>query len=165
MKLMFRLAIISKEGQDISDLLKPYLKILSNESLERSIKKQKRFISGVIFGNIDEDYANNEILIVKKENKKYLYESCGKIKDVCWSQMAIRETEKENKKIKLEENFCISHSLITPDGKWHGMIPLDLITCGFRNKEESNKYIKDYYTQYIKPYENNGIITIVTCNI
>ena len=69
MKMLFRLAIISKEGQDISDLLKPYLKLLSNESLERSIKKQKEFISGVIFGNIDEKYANNEILIVKKKIK------------------------------------------------------------------------------------------------
>ena len=165
MKLMFKLAIISKEGQNISDLLKPYLGVLTNESIDKCIKRKKKFISGVIFGNIDEDYANNEILIVKKGNKKYLYESCGRIKDVCWNQMAIRESKKENKKIKLEDGFCISHSLITPDGKWHGMIPLDLITYGFRNGEEGKKYIKNYYTQYIKPYEDNGIITIVTCNI
>ncbi len=165
MKQLFRLAIISKEGQDISDLLKPYLRLLSNENIEKSIKKHKGFISGVIFGNIDEDYANNEILIVKKENKKYLYESCGRIKDVCWNQMAIRESKKENKKIKLKDGFCISHSLITPDGKWHGMIPLDLVSIGFENKEEGRNYIKNYYTKYIKPYEEDGTITIVTCNI
>ena len=79
--------------------------------------------------------------------------------------MAIRESKKENKKIKLEDGFCISHSLITPDGKWYGMIPLNLVSFGFKNEKEGNKYIKNYYTQYIKPYESNGIITIVTCNI
>ena len=35
----------------------------------------------------------------------------------------------------------------------------------YENWNIRDKYIKDYYTQYIKPYENNGIITIVTCNI
>ena len=70
MKMLSRLAIISKEGQDISDLLKPYLKLLSNESLERSIKKQKEFISGVIFGNIDEKYANKRCLLKSDGNKR-----------------------------------------------------------------------------------------------
>lgn len=165
MRLLFRLAIISKKEQNITDLLKPYLRLLPDENLEKSIKKQKEFISGVIFGDIDEEYADNEILIVKKGKRKYLYESCGKIKDVCWDEIVKRAADEENIKIKLEENFCITHSLITPDGKWHGMIPLDLITFGFRNKEEGDEYIKDYYKQYIKPHKEDGIITIVTCNI
>ena len=40
MKLMFKLAIISKEGQNISDLLKPYLGVLTNESIDKCLDKE-----------------------------------------------------------------------------------------------------------------------------
>ena len=45
------------------------------------------------------------------------------------------------------------------------MIPLDLISIGFTEKEPCKEYIKNYYTKYIKPFEETGSITILTCNI
>ena len=71
----------------------------------------------------------------------------------------------EKNKVDLEKTFGFTNAIITPDGNWHGMIPLNLLSIGFTKKEPCEEYIKNYYTKYIKPFEETGSITILTCNI
>lgn len=173
MKLLFSLAVITEKNQKVEDLIKPYIRKNYNDDLESCIKKQKNYISGVLFGSFDDDMYDGRLLLIKNKDGKNCLAHRAKIKEVEWQKMV----EKENKQLKeegvnleenrvdLEKSFGFTHSIITPDGKWHGMMPLDLITIGFTEKEPCKEYIKNYYTKYIKPFEETGSITILTCNI
>ena len=172
MKLIFSLAVIANKNQKIEELLKPYIRENFNEDLEKCIKEQKHFISGILYGSFDEEYDSKLLLFKTQENKNYL--GCkAEIKNVEWQKMVdlenkeLKETGRyvEKEGAKLDERFGFTNAIITPDGKWHGMIPLDLLRVGFSSKEVCSEYIKNYYTKYIKPYEKDGSITIVTCNI
>lgn len=172
MKLIFSLAVVTNKNQKVEDLLKPYIREKFNGSLVECIKAKKHFISGVLFGSFDEDYDSRLLLLKDTDNKNYL--GCtSKIKNVEWHKMVELENKElkeegidiETKGVKLDERFGFTDAIITPDGSWHGMLPLNLITVVFFNKESQADYIKNYYTQYIKPYEENGSITILSCNI
>lgn len=169
MKLIFSLAVITDKNQKVEELLKPYLHNADSEDLQLCINKQRNFISGILFGYFDLDYDSRQLFIKNNENTDYK----GKIKDIDWQKIVDFENEQLKEKgidiekagVNLEKRFGFTNAIITPDGKWHGMIPLDLITVSFKNKESCENYIKDYYTKYIKPYEKEGSITILTCNI
>lgn len=173
MKLLFSLAVITQENQKVEDLIKPYIRKNYDDNLELCIKNQRNYITGVLFGSFDDERYDGRLLLIKNKNGKSCLGYKAKIKDVDWQKMV----ELENKQLKeeginieknmvdLEKSFGFTNSIITPDGNWHGMIPLDLITIGFTEKEPCKEYIKNYYTKYIKPFERNGSITILTCNI
>lgn len=173
MKLLFSLAVITKKNQKVEDLIKPYIRKSYNDDLKSCIKKQRKYISGIVFGSVDNDLYDGRLLLIKNENGKDCLGHKAKIRDVEWQKMVELENEQlkeegvdiEKSKVDLEKSFGFTNSIITPDGNWHGMMPLDLITIGFTEKESCEEYIKNYYTKYIKPYEENGSITILTCNI
>lgn len=164
MKLKFKLAIVSEENQNIEKLIKPYIRVSSENNLEECINNNREFIVGVMFGDIHEEFLRNELLIEKKNKNEFV--STAKIKDVDWK--AIENNYKKiffKEEINLKDNFMMSDSLITPDGKWHGMIPLDENDFGFSSNKIKKDYLKDYYNKYIKPYESNGRITILECSM
>lgn len=172
MKLIFSLAVITNKNQKVEDLIKPYIRRKYGTSLEKDIREQKNYISGVLFGSFDGPDDGRLLLLRNEKGKNYLgYKA--KIKDVEWQKMVELENEQlkeegvdiEKNCADLEKAFGFTNAIITPDGNWHGMIPLNLIAMGFRNKEEQGNYIKDYYTKYIKPFEEDGTITILSCNI
>ena len=45
------------------------------------------------------------------------------------------------------------------------MIPLNLIQLGFSDIKLQKEYYSNYYKNFIKPYEEDGTITILKCNI
>lgn len=171
MKLIFSLAVISNKNQKIEDLLKTYIRDSFNDDLEQGIKAKKHFISGIKYGYFDDDLTDSRTLLLKDKKDVEVYRA--KIKEVDWQKMIDMENEElknkgidiKTKGVDLEKRFGFTNSIITPDGCWHGMIPLNLVLFGFVNKEECKKYIKDYYTKYVKPYEDDGYITILSCNI
>lgn len=173
MKLLFSLAVITDKDQNVEDLIKPYIRKNYNDNLQSCIKKKRNYISGVLFGSFDDDLYDGRLLLIKNRNSKNCLGHKAKIKDVEWKKMVELENKQlkeegvniEENKVDLEKSFGFTNSIITPDGEWHGMIPLDLITIGFPEKEPCKEYIKNYYTKYIKPFEENGSITILTCNI
>lgn len=173
MELAFKLAVITKEGQRVEDLIKPYIRMKYNEDLEVSIKKQKNFISGVIFGEFDDEDDDNYILFTRDEKGEKEFVWNAKIKEINWKDIVEFENEKleerevdmEKHRLYLENKYYLTDSIITPDGIWHGMIPKDIITVGFKDKEAHKEYLSSYYKKYIKPYEEDGSITILTCNI
>ena len=172
MKLMFSLAVITNKNQKVEDLINPYIRKNNYTDLTKCIKERKHFISGVLFGSFDEEYDSRLLFIRDEKNKNYLgYKA--KIKNVDWEKMVYLENQQlredgidiEKYGAKLNERFGFTDAIITPDGNWHGMIPLNLITFGFFDNDQCADYIKNYYTKYIKPYEEDGSITILTCNI
>lgn len=173
MKLLFSLAVITEQNQKVEDLIKPYIRKNDNDSLELCIKKKTNYISGVLFGSFDDERYDGRLLLIKNKNGKNCLGYKAKIKDVEWQKMVEQENEQlkedginiEKNRADLEKAFGFTNAIITPDGNWHGMIPLNLITMGFPDKKSCGDYIKNYYTQYIKPYEKYGSITILTCNI
>lgn len=172
MKLLFSLAVISNKNQKIENLLRPYIRVFNGESLEKCIKNRKKFISGIKYGYFDDELSDSRTLLLKNNNNENAIYS-AKIKEVDWQKMVDIENEalkKEGISIKtqgvdLENRFGFTNSIITPDGRWHGMIPLNLILFGFSKEEPCREYIKNYYTKYVKPYEDEGCITIFSCNI
>lgn len=170
MKLVFSLAVITRNNQKIEDLIKPYMR--NNEDLSLCIKEHRNYISGIIYGDFDGNY-DSKTLLVKTEKTDCIWCSSAKIKDVEWEEMVELENEKlqqigvdiVNNGVNLEKRFGFTNSIITPDGIWHGMIPLNILEIGFENQKTCENYIKDYYTNYIKPYEDDGKITILSCNI
>lgn len=173
MKLLFSLAVITQENQKVEDLIKPYIRENYDDNLELCIKNQRNYITGVLFGSFDDERYDGRLLLIKNKNGKSCLGYKAKIKDVEWNKMIDLENEQlkkegvniEKNKVDLEKAFGFTNSIITPDGNWHGMIPLDLISIGFTEKEPCKEYIKNYYTKYIKPFEEAGSITILTCNI
>lgn len=158
MELKFNLAIVSKENQTVEELLKPYLRLNVKESLEKAILKRKNFITTVIFGDESE-----EEIIVTKDNE---YVNTSKIKNIDWKKQ--KDYYKEiigGETLDCAEKYLITNSVITPDGKWHGMIPLDLLGVGFPKKRSFKEYLINYYSKYIEPYEQNGIVTILECKM
>lgn len=172
MKLIFSLAVISNRNQKIENLLKRYIREDYNDNLEKGIKEKKHFISGIKYGNFDDNLTDSRTLLLKNNNIENAVYS-AKINEVDWQKMVDIENEvlkKEGINIKtqgvdLEKRFGFTNSIITPDGCWHGMIPLNLILFGFSKEEPCREYIKNYYTKYVKPYEDEGCITIFSCNI
>lgn len=172
MKLIFSLAVITNGNQKVEDLIKPYLRKNYDIDLKECIKKQRNYIAGVLFGNFD-GYYDSKLLVLKNEKDIEDLGYKAKIKDVQWQKMVELENEElkeqgidiEKEGVKLDERFGFTNAIITPDGKWHGMEPLNLVAVGFTKKEPCADYIKNYYTKYIKPYEKDGNITILTCNI
>lgn len=173
MKLLFSLAVVTKENQKVEDLIKPYIRKNYNDNLELCIKKQRNYITGVLFGSFDDDLYDGRLLLIKNKNSKNCLGYKARIKDVEWQKMVDLENEElkengidlEKSKADLEKAFGFTNAIITPDGNWHGMKPLDLITVGFTEEEPCKEYIKNYYSKYIKPYKKDGYITILTCNI
>lgn len=173
MKLLFSLAVITQEGQKVEDLIKPYIRKNYDDNLELCIKNQRNYITGVLFGSFDDERYDGRLILIKNKNDKSCLGHKAKIKDVEWKKMVDLENKElkengvdiEKNKVDLEKTFGFTNSLITPDGKWHGMKPLNLIEIGFTEKEPCKEYIKNYYTKYIKPFEETGSITILTCNI
>lgn len=179
MELAFKLAVITKEGQRVEDLIKPYIRTKYNEDIDVSIKKQKNFISGVKFGEFDDEYEDEEdgddnyVLFIKDKNGEKEFVWNAKIKEINWKDIVEFENEKleerevdmEKHRLYLENKYYLTDSIITPDGIWHGMIPKSIITVGFKDKETHKEYLSNYYKKYIKPYEEDGCITILTCNI
>lgn len=168
MKLVFNLAIISKKGQSIEELIKPYIvNDKENSALEECIKQKRNFINGVIWGYIDEDYADNHKLIIKDEKQKLTWATSAPIKDLCWDEMVKEENEKREGVKGVEKvdrnSLILTDSLITPDKKWHGKTPRDLCTLGFESKDAYKEYLKNYHEKYIDTYKEDGIITIITC--
>lgn len=168
MKFLFKLAIVFKENQNPFDLLKKYMNNMGN-NLEENIKKKRNFITGVCIGEFDDVY--NSILLTKK-GEDYNLRSIAKIKDVDWEEILrdeiIRiedETLKSVNNMDLDNYFALTDSIITPDGKWHGGIPADLISLIYFGENNYKSYCKNYYSEYIKPYQKDGYIIIVTCNI
>lgn len=170
MKLVFSLAVITKKEQRVEELIKPYIR--NNEDLSLCIKEHRNYISGIIFGDFDTDY-DSKAVIIKEEKSDNSWCYSANIKDVDWEKIVKLENEElkytgidtENEGVNLEKRFGFTNSIITPDGVWHGMIPLSILTIGFQNQDACRNYIKDYYTKYIKPYENDGRITILSCNV
>ena len=173
MKLLFSLAVITNKNQTVEDLIKPYIRKTYNNDLKSCIKNQRSYISGVLYGSFDDERYDGRLLLIKNKNGKSCLGYKAKIKDVEWQKMVDLENEElkengvdiEKNKVNLEKAFGFTNAIITPDGNWHGMIPLDLISIGFTEKEPCKEYIKNYYTKYIKPFEETGSITILTCNI
>ncbi len=173
MKLLFSLAVITEKNQKVEDLIKPYIRENYNDNLASSIKKQRNYISGVLFGSLDDDVYDGRLLLIKNKNGKNCLGHKSKIKYVEWQKMVELENKQlkeegidiEKNKVDLEKTFGFTNAIITPDGNWHGMIPLNLLSIGFTKKEPCEEYIKNYYTKYIKPFEETGSITILTCNI
>lgn len=172
MKLIFSLAVITNKNQTVEELIKPYIRNNYNEKLEEAIKRKEGFISGVLYGIFDERY-DGRFMLLRNEKGKHDIVHKAKIKDVEWQKMVELENELLEEKgidlkeecVDLEKSFGFTNAIITPDGNWHGMIPLDLITFGFSKEEQYENYIKDYYVKYIKPFEENGSITILSCNM
>lgn len=163
MKLEFNLAIITKPNQTIGDIIEPYYN-KTNTNWEENIKEKKHFINGIIAGSIDKSDINNELLISK--NKSIGKVSTSKISDVDWDRI-VKEYNEENdgKRMDLNNRFALTNAIITPDKKWHGVQPVDLILMAYTKKEPLEKYLKNYYKKYIEPYKDDGSITIVTCEI
>lgn len=163
MKLEFNLAIITNENQKIEEVIEPYYN-KTNTNWEENIKNKRNFIKGIIVGSINNADMNNEVLISK--NKSFGNVSSSKISDVDWNKI-VSEYNKENdgERMDLENKFALTHAIITPDKKWHGMMPINLIPMGFLKNEPQEEYIKNYYRKYIEPYKEDGTITIVTCQI
>ena len=173
MKLVMDLAVVLKEGQDIMELLKPYLKTINNTT-EEGIKEKRNFLSGIILGDFDSDTNNTDLLVLKDNKGNDTFNYIGMIKDVNWQKTVDAMNEQLENLIKdgdkwtrhnLTEFFPLTNAIITPDGKWHGMLPLNLVAIGFKTMEEYKEYGKNYYTQYIKPYEKDGKIIILSCNV
>lgn len=171
MKLIFSLAVISNKNQKIEDLLKAYIRDSYNDDLEKAIKEKKHFISGIKYGDFDDELTDSRTLLLKDKNDCEVYKA--KIKEVDWQKMIEKENEElkdkgidiKTKSVDLEERFGFTNAIITPDGSWHGMIPINLIMMGFTKEEPVKEYIKNYYTKYVKPYEEEGNITMLSCNI
>ena len=51
MKLVFSLAVITRNNQKIEDLIKPYMR--NNEDLSLCIKEHRNYISGIIYVDFD----------------------------------------------------------------------------------------------------------------
>ena len=172
MRLVFSLAVITNTNQRVEDLLKPYIRKLDNDDLEKCIKERKHFISGVLYGSFDGEY-DSKLLLLKNENNQNDLGYSSKIKNVDWLKIVEIEndilkdegTYTENNNVNLEERFGFTNAIITPDGSWHGMLPINLIMMGFTKEEPVKEYIKKYYTKYVKPYEEEGTITMLSCNI
>lgn len=168
MKSIFNLAIITKEGQSIEELLRPYMvNDKEDASLEERIKEKRNFISGVILGDIDEDYADNHKLLIKDEKQELIRTSSALIRELRWKEM-IDEVNKELEDMEEdyivdENNFIFTEALITPDKKWHGMMPQNVLEIGYENEDAYNEYKKSYYKKYINDYKDEGKITVVTC--
>lgn len=168
MKFLFKLAIVFKENQNPFELLKKYINNIGND-LEENIKKKRNFITGLCIGEYDDVY--NSILITK-EYGDYNLKSFAKINEVDWEGILESEilriedeTLKSVKNMNLDNFFALTDSIITPDGKWHGGIPADLVSLIYFGDNNYKKYCKNYYSEYIKPYKKDGYIMIVTCNI
>lgn len=165
MKLVFNLAIISKKGQSVEELIKQYLvNEEKNITLEKRVKQKRNFISGVIWGYIDEDYADNLKLIIKDKKQKLTWVTSAPIKDICWDEMIKEVNEERDGYEKIDKNSLIlTDSLITPDKKWHGGTPRNLCEFGYENKDVYKEYVKNYHEKYIDAYKEDGTITIITC--
>lgn len=172
MKLIFSLAVISYKNQKIEDLLKPYIREFEDDILEKCIKERKHFISGIKYGDFDDDLTDSRTLILKNKSvDDTVYKA--QLKEIDWQRMIDIENkilkdegvDIKTKGVDLEKRFGFTMAIITPDGCWHGVIPLNLALLGFSKEEPCEEYIKNYYSKYIKPYEDNGYFTILSCNI
>ena len=174
MRRVFWLAVILKEGQNYLDVIKSYM-YDTEKNFEKCVEQKKNFISGVVSGDdFIEDHGGYGFLELKNKNSegKMHTNHTTEIKNVDWQKTAERHQnlvneldrlEREKWKVSLDKFFPLTNAIITPDGKWHGLLPTSIVTMDYENDEPIEKYGENYYTKYIKPYEDEGKIIILTC--
>ena len=96
MRLIFSLAVITNENQKVENLIKPYLRKNYDFDLEECIKKQKNYITGVLFGSFD-GYYDSRLLVLKNEKNIEELGYRAKIKEVQWEKMIELQNEKLKK--------------------------------------------------------------------
>lgn len=66
--------------------------------------------------------------------------------------------------IKTLKTFT-TYAVVTPDGEWHEPGRMGWFGMSNATSEDERNWVDIYYNDYIKPYLNDGYITMVDCHI